>query len=76
MTVHQKEALATLAEEQCSHELGVVFTIGKSDYVVLHMEGEHIQPATKRKLNRQHQEILKECIDHPIPATSVYDLRA
>jgi hypothetical protein len=76
MTVHRKEAIETLVEEQCPHEFGVVFSIGNHDYVALHMEGEHTIPPTDRKLNRQHRQILKECIDCPIPATSAYDLNA
>lgn len=74
MGIYKQEALEAIAEENCSHEFGFIFSIGGIDYAALHMEGKNILPATDRKLNREHKEILKDCIECPIELELIYDL--
>lgn len=75
MGEHKQEALESLREEQCSRELGFLFKIGGQWYMVGHMEGNNILPATDRPLNRKHQALLRECILCEVPLVEVYDLK-
>jgi hypothetical protein len=76
MSIYYQEALKAISEENCSREFGFAFSIGNDDYAVLHMEGGTILPPTDRNLNKRHKEILKDCIDHKLELTEIYDLVA
>lgn len=76
MTTHRAEALATLAEEHCTHEFGYIFSIGDVDYAALHMEGISILPPRESDLNKKHKELLRDCIEHSLDLKEIYDLIA
>ncbi len=71
------EAVDTLQEEGCTHEIFELFEINGDMYVVAHMEGNNITPSNQeREINRTHRAIMQECIESVIPTQVLYDLKA
>jgi len=75
----KKEALNSLAEENCTHEIFATFSLNNTHYLVAHMEPiperELIPSNQNKEINKKHREILKESIEEEIPLETLYDLR-
>jgi L-rhamnose mutarotase len=71
------EAIASLAEENCTHEIFELFQVNDEFYIVAHMEGENILPSNPEKeINIRHREVMKECIEKKIETETLYDFKA
>lgn len=77
LKTRESEVLETLKEENCTRELGVLFTVGYEHYVYMAMEfdGPELPSNQDVELNRQHRAKLKECLEPVAKGEVLYDFR-
>lgn len=69
------EALESLRQENCTHEVLKLFKIKNEYYVIGYMEGDDMLPAQDSEINTKHKAILKQCLGEEVELEVVYDLK-
>ncbi|MCH8888817.1 hypothetical protein IID26_00095 [Patescibacteria group bacterium] len=70
-----EEAIASMREENITHEYMGIFEIDGEWYGVGFMQGENIQPATDKEINNAHKKIMKEACGKRISIETIYRLK-
>jgi hypothetical protein len=78
MGQHRAEVVASLAEENVSHESAYLVREGELELFVGLMESPGlILPANAhRKVNQDHVDVLRRCLRPPLPAETLYTFDA
>ncbi len=77
----RKEAIATLADEGCHHELGLLVRIDGSWVLVYVMEVDDLERSKEaavlstHSIDAQHKEIMGEALGEEVPIEVLLDLR-